>query len=583
MIKMNKKNIVFFLIILICQITVASEVDSLKQLLNKTSNKKLRIDLLNELAGKYYYINFDSLMLYAGKAYTESISTGYVEGEVKSLLRKCDYYINVGDYKTAVDLVKQAEPLSEKKGDKELLANTYVTHGDIYASISIFDIAFEYYTHARGVFNEIGKKTDVIMVENRMGGLFALRGNTDKALEVFEQALKNAKIIDDNTMITQAMMNIAAMYSRKGKNDESLELYQSVFNSLGMRNNDLLKSTVLSNIASIYRNKGDSAIALDYYNRALFQTGDDSTLRIRNIILLRRGHLFKEMNKPRYAEKDLKKVFLSSIHADWPELAMQSALFLSDIYEKQNKFEQSLNFQKEYVKYLNIVESEGNTKKMAELEVKYDFEKETLKIEASNRRRTILLVSALVLSVMAIILIVIILVHIRTLAARARLQHENEILEKEKVEQNLTNQLEIRNKEITSNILLLQKKNEILTTIADRLINAKDQFTESNKKFIERCINDLLENADDSDWKNFEVQFNQVYESFYQKLDEINPDLTVNDRRLCAYLRLKMTTKEIAILTNLNVHSVEGARYRLRKKLNVTDPNVSLGVFLEHL
>lgn len=256
---------------------------------------------------------------------------------------------------------------------------------------------------------------------------------------------------------------------------------------------------------------------------------------------------------------------------------------LAKIYEQQGNEKQSLQYLKKYIQNLKIFESEGNTRKMAELDIKYDFEKESMRIEALNRRKTILLTSALITSVLIIILVIILLIHIRTRAASARLKHKNEMLEKEQIKQTMANQLELRNKEITSNIILLQKKNEILSGIADKLMKAKDQFTAQNRDFIEKCIVELRENTDDSDWKNFELQFNQIYESFYKKLDAINHNLTVNDRRLCAYLRLNMTTKEIAALTNLSVHSVEVARHRLRKKLQIEDPSIQLTSFLEHL
>lgn len=577
------------LLLLISAFTLAgnsqtNSLDSLKIALTKTIDQTKQIDLLNEISTKYYYIHYDSLMSYAEEAFRRSVAAGYTDGEIVALHRKCDYYINTGDFKTASHLIEQAERLATKTNNKVLLAESYLIRGDIYGSISIFDQAYDYYNSALQIFNNENQKARALKAENRICvTLFVYNDRYDKALEVFQKVLKGAEAINDKELIVTGLNNVAAMYGKLGENTKALELFNMALRiNLESRENFMAASNMVS-MASIYASMGNNDTATAYYSRALEYAGSDKNVLVRNLLQLRRGVFYFNTNNLEHAIPDLNEVFTVSELSGWPEPAMQSADLLAKIYEKQGNEQLSLHFMKKYVEYLRIFESEGNTRKMAELEVKYDFEKEALRIEAVNRRKTILLSSALITSVLIIILVIILLIHMRTRASAAKLRHKNEMLEKEQIKQNLANQLELRNKEITSNIILLQKKNEILTGIADKLMKAKHQFTEQNRGFIEKCIVELRENTDDSDWKNFELQFNQVYEAFYRKLDKINPNLTVNDRRLCAYLRLNMTTKEIAALSNLSVHSVEVARHRLRKKLQIDDPSILLVAFLEQL
>jgi DNA-binding CsgD family transcriptional regulator len=78
------------------------------------------------------------------------------------------------------------------------------------------------------------------------------------------------------------------------------------------------------------------------------------------------------------------------------------------------------------------------------------------------------------------------------------------------------------------------------------------------------------------DWKVFESNFNQVHEEFLKKLQLEHPQLSHGDLKLAAYLRMNLSTKEIAQLLNITVRSVELKRYRLRKKLNITtDENLN--------
>lgn len=587
----TSKNVCFrnLLLLLISVFTLGGyaqtqSLDSLKTLLSKSIDQTKQIDLLNEISAKYYYIHYDSLMSYAEEAFRRSVAADYTDGEIVALHRKCDYYINTGDFKTAGHLVEQAERLATKTNNKVLLAESYLIRGDIYGSISIFDQAYDYYNSALQIFKNENQKARALKAENRIClTLYVYNDRYEKALEVFQKVLKGAEAIHDKELIVTGLNNVAAMYGKLGENAKALELFNMALRiNLESRENFMAASNMVS-MASIYASMGNNDTAAFYYSKALEYAGSDKNVLVRNLLQLRRGIFYYKTGNIENAIADLNEVFTVSEQAGWAEPAMQSAELLAKIYENQDNDQLSLYYLKKYIENLKIFESEGNTRKMAELEVKYDFEKEALRIEAVNRRKTILLSSALITSVLIIILIIILLIHIRTRASAAKLMHKNEMLEKEQIKQNLANQLELRNKEITSNIILLQKKNEILTGIADKLMKAKHQFTEQNRDFIEKCIVELRENTDDSDWKNFELQFNQVYEAFYRKLDNINPNLTVNDRRLCAYLRLNMTTKEIAALTNLSVHSVEVARHRLRKKLQIDDPSILLVSFLEHL
>jgi FixJ family two-component response regulator len=80
----------------------------------------------------------------------------------------------------------------------------------------------------------------------------------------------------------------------------------------------------------------------------------------------------------------------------------------------------------------------------------------------------------------------------------------------------------------------------------------------------------LNENAQlDEDWEQFSQYFDQVHEDFLKRLREAYPQLTPKDQRLCTYLKMNLSTKEIAPLLNISVRGVEISRYRLRKKMEL--------------
>ena len=124
----------------------------------------------------------------------------------------------------------------------------------------------------------------------------------------------------------------------------------------------------------------------------------------------------------------------------------------------------------------------------------------------------------------------------------------------------------------------LVQKAEILLTVQEALNQIQEKSSNPTvKKEVQQLIN--LLNFDvklDEDWEHFAHHFDQVHVNFLKNLREHFPQLSSNDYKLCAYLRMNLSTKEIAPLLNISVRGVEGSRYRLRRKLNLpNDANLT--------
>ena len=158
-------------------------------------------------------------------------------------------------------------------------------------------------------------------------------------------------------------------------------------------------------------------------------------------------------------------------------------------------------------------------------------------------------------------------------------------LERENLTQKLDlnqKELEYKNKELTTNIMYLTKKTGMITNIAKELQKAKFDFEGENRDTIENVIRQLEDTSSDDTWKEFEVRFQDVHTEFYDNLNKELPDLTPNEKKLCAFLKLNMSTKDISAITHQSVKSLTMARYRLRQKLNL-DRDENLIAFLSKL
>ena len=129
----------------------------------------------------------------------------------------------------------------------------------------------------------------------------------------------------------------------------------------------------------------------------------------------------------------------------------------------------------------------------------------------------------------------------------------------------LKQDIESKNRELAISTMSIIKKNEVLSSIKKELKNISCEPKEASPiiKLIDRNINNT------KDWQFFEEAFNNADKHFLDKVKNAHPNLSPNDLRFCAYLRLNLSSKEIAPLLNISVRSVEIKRYRLRKKMKL--------------
>ena len=156
-------------------------------------------------------------------------------------------------------------------------------------------------------------------------------------------------------------------------------------------------------------------------------------------------------------------------------------------------------------------------------------------------------------------------------------QREIILLQKEQLEQGLIQKSE----ELANSTMSLIQKNELLMQLKDELKQVKNQLGSRMPTDHFQRINVLIDNnmSSEQDWKLFEANFNKVHEQFLKHLIDRYPDLSQGDLKLAAYLRMNLSTKEIAQLLNITHRSVELKRYRLRKKLAL-DAEINLSEFM---
>lgn len=136
--------------------------------------------------------------------------------------------------------------------------------------------------------------------------------------------------------------------------------------------------------------------------------------------------------------------------------------------------------------------------------------------------------------------------------------------------------LKSKTKELANTAMEMTKKNEMLMKLKEDLTYFKSEIIDKTRyhKLLSRIDKHL---KDSKDWELFESNFNEIHDSFFKELHKLHPEkLTPKDLKLCAYLKMNLSSKEIAPLMAISIRGVEIHRYRLRKKLELTsDQNMN--------
>ena len=142
----------------------------------------------------------------------------------------------------------------------------------------------------------------------------------------------------------------------------------------------------------------------------------------------------------------------------------------------------------------------------------------------------------------------------------------------DRTRQRLQSELGVKDRELVSFLLQLSQKNEMISKVANQLKTLKKGASDKNINQLLQLLELLEVNvATPPDWSMIESQLEKIHPGFFNRLQAKHPTISVKDKKLCAYLRIGLTSKEISGLQNISPKSVEIARVRMKKKLKLSD------------
>jgi tetratricopeptide (TPR) repeat protein len=528
--------------------------------------------------------NIDSLqtLIAAEKDDVKKVTLYHALGEafMKSNLDSSVYYL------------EQAIVISRNLGNDSLVAQSYSRTGRIYIYAGVSDRGLEYLFESLRLFEKLGDNRKRIAVLNNIGAIYYRNNDLDKALAQF---LDIEKIIEADkealgdyyyTIHGNLQNNIGIIYDNRKDSDKALQVYMKGLMMSQKVNDASAMGNLYTNIGKAYQLRKQYSLAETNLEEAyrIRKEQNDQYGITRSIGHL--GSLYLELGDLKKAQEFLERSLAGAEEIRSLDTQASTAEVLYEVYEKQGDYKKAFEMLR-FQKALNdSLKNDRVAKRLVEVEMKYQLEKKQREETLAREKRELwyFIGAGLLIAITVIAVLLLFLQRIR--ANNEKLQKDNLALanmhltlEKKTLEENL----EYKNKELTTNVMYLMKKNEMLIEVSERLMEVKRSARKDDQDRIQRIILELNTAKDNDVWEEFEVRFNHVYNDFYERLTTRFPNISSNDRKLCAFLRLNMSSKEICAITRQTPNSLNVARARLRKKLGLDNSEISLVSFLEQV
>jgi DNA-binding CsgD family transcriptional regulator len=411
--------------------------------------------------------------------------------------------------------------------------------------------------------------------------------------------------------------NLAIVYARTENSEKALKFFRKIYNYNQTQKNDVHYASVANNMGRIWLDENPDS-ALVYFNKSLEIARNLDKPDLKLLLYTNVGKAYMKLNEPIAAKKSFdsaqavgaksidrqnKAWLYNELSEYFRNLKMNdSALYYSEMavttfdsvapfgfeqqravallyktYLSRNEFEKAAAYFEKYVAItdtLNLEDKRVNVEKLLIAE-EYRNKEKIRELEDSKRQSR----NYIILLVLLAILLVLgfFLYRFRNKLKRVNLEKQLAFAK----EKELSANLQLRNKELIGKAMIEMHRTEIIEDILGdlkkvKLRAAKKETQDAIDYIAKRLKRDTATNI----WEEFEMRFEQVHESFYKNLLAKHPDLTTREKRLAALLKLNLTSKEIAQITGQTSKSVENARTRLRKKLEITNSQTDLSAYL---
>lgn len=532
------------------------------------------------LGEAYFYLDeIDSTIANYLKAAEIDVASGndHTPGHI-NILGNLGYMYDALDQKLiALDFYEKALKTARETGQKDEIAANLANIAQLKTIQGFYEDAIHYMGEALAIDKETGDESIIAVDLNTIGRIYESMGLYEQAVSYLEQALEIDLRLKNEDKVAIRYNSLGLVYKGWGKYDKALDYFKMALEIDQRQGRSEKVALRQGNIGSTLLDSGEVDNAISYLDESLnyFRANDMPSYTASILNDLGRGYFLKKD----YLKAE--KLFLESAQIcrenGFIRFLMNSLDYLSKLYKESGQYQKAYGSLTEFTQLNDSIFNTESQKKIAEFNAKYELDKKQQENELLRRDHDIErkrhTVTVLIFSLAGFFLIILLL------GVFVRLKvNQNKRLITEQENEKLRIDLDQRNKELTYNAMCIIKNNETVAKIAETIEEAITSGEEQAD--LNRLVRRLQNMEREKNWTEFEIRFTHVHEDFYKKLNTRFPDLTPNEKKLCAFLKLNMSTKDIAAITHQSVHSINVARTRMRKKLGIDQTDENLVNFL---
>lgn len=588
---------IFILIGILFSFSISGQnavTDSIKTEVNKAKNSEELASLYRSLFEAYKSTNADSALKYGKMSLANLLETAQYNDFFALSCAMGSYTLSQNRQKEAIAFYEAAIQEIEHLDNKKSALCAYMMLGYLYdISESLYEAHVAYYTGLR-IAEDLHDSTWLWSYYNNLGSHYLALDDGQNALMMLKKALKIYLALKEE----ESKYNPASTFNNIGTAYLELKVYDSAFyyfdaalNMPGMENNYYGIFTIQSNLATIALENHNNTLALTHMQQvsvafdSLLVHFNGSKTHMKAMYYDLWGKYYLSTGEYQQAKKYSLLAITEAKKINELKIISKSYKRLSEIFRKENEFQSALQYLTKYLHASDSLNDILNNRQITKETLSFKYEQElasqklNLELEMEKNRTREAIYLFLLFSGLGIAITILLLYLLQVSKGKRKAAQQEAIrLEKEMVAENL----KYKQKEIATNVLFLSQKNELILNTSKRLTQLAKEADHAVASELKLILKDLNKNVASDSWKDFELRFKEVHSDFYNKLTENYPNLTSSEYRLCAFLRLNMTSKEIAGFTFQTPESLKIARYRLRKKLGI-DRDENLVSFLMKL
>ena len=481
---------------------------------------------------------------------------------------------------------------------------------NFYQLIGMYDKSLEYILESLELAEKVGDKEGVGYAYNALGGIYAKTGERDKAIEAYEEALQNYVELEQDNHIAVAYNNLGSIYGEKKEFGKALEYCKK---SLMIKEEiKYPEGIVFSHIAigDIYSMMEEENKAIEHYNTAASISGENKMSHLLSEVQSKLGVLYYTLKNHSLSAYNLRSSNEIAVKNGNMVTSRENYFYLAKIDSTQGNFKGALLNYQLYKAASDSIYNKERTRQRQEMQIRFETEKKEQQIELLNNNLLLsekdgdiqrlyknIAIGGGIITVLILILLInrmrirrryfkqkedLIAARELQLASEQKLKEE-EAKKNQLLAEKLQAELEHKNRELSTFSMYVHQKNALLTELKDQVAELSKYADDDTQQKLKAINSGIRQNIDlEEDWNNIKLHFEDVYPGFFHGLNEKFPKLTQLELKHCAYLKMNISSKEIARILNVAPRSVQMSHYRMKKKLNLS-PEDSLSDFIHFI